>query len=71
MPRDGWPTVPIVLLLLLLALWALLMLGLGARLFVKDLGEAPRAVDWDAPKHAASRGEVDLSWPLRPERPPG
>jgi hypothetical protein len=45
--------------------------GLGARLFVKDLGEAPRAVDWDAPKHAASRGEVDLSWPLRPERPPG
>jgi hypothetical protein len=29
MPRDGWPTVPIVLLLLLLALWALLMLGRG------------------------------------------
>jgi hypothetical protein len=27
-------------------------------------------VDWDEVKNAASRGELDLSQPLRPERPP-
>jgi hypothetical protein len=33
-------------------------------------GEHPSPLDWDAAKNAASRGELDLDFPLRPEQGP-